>query len=816
MKKLYLALLLLLITTLSLSAQQATLSGTVKDTSGDPVSFASIYIKGTSTGTSANIDGVFTLKVSSGSVTLTFRAIGYKPTEKTVDVRGSESLNVVMTPESYSLSGVTIRPNAEDPAYEIIRNAIKNRKHHLTEVKEFSADVYIKGVQKLVGAPKKFFGRDIQKTLDLDTNRKGILYLSESQSQYSYQRPNKIHEEMISSKVAGRNNAFSFNKASDLNVNFYNNLMLENVLSSRGFVSPIADNALFYYKYKLLGVSAYNGESINKIEVIPRREHDPVFRGIIYITDDSWRILGTDLYLTKSTGINLIDTLTIAQQFMRVDKTYMPSNINFKFNGNVFGFKFEGYYLGVYNNYNLNPNFPKGFFTGEILKVPKAVNKKDSAYWVNNRPIPLTLEERSDYVRKDSIAKRKESKKYLDSVERVNNKFTVSKLLLSGYSINDRYDKEYFRLDPILRSVFYNTVEGFGIKYGVTYTKELEDSKRFSIRPEARYGFSNKTFTANLISSYYYDPIKKASVNFSFGSGIYDLNRYGTMSLFSNSLNSLLFERNFAKFYKKNFIDVSSSRELATGLQASASLGYAKNFDLANTTDYKFIDRKDREFTSNNPFTPTAETRLFPDYKALTVSAVLTYSIAQKYITRPDGKFYQESKYPRLQLSYRKGIKGALDSDVDYDLVNLEISQERIGLGLWGYTSFMISGGKFLNNARVYYPDAKHFRGNNSLTSLPDLRKFQFLDFYQYSTDRQYLEAHIEHNFAGLITNKIPLIRKLKLEEVAGFNYLTQPDKRNYKEFYFGLQRLIFRATYGFAYDGTKKVQQGFRISYGF
>jgi hypothetical protein len=67
-----------------------------------------------------------------------------------------------------------------------------------------------------------------------------------------------------------------------------------------------------------------------------------------------------------------------------------------------------------------------------------------------------------------------------------------------------------------------------------------------------------------------------------------------------------------------------------------------------------------------------------------------------------------------------------------------------------------------------------------------------------------------------LITNKLPLVRKLKLEEVLGFNYLTQPAKKNYKEFYFGLQRLIFRATYGFAYDGTHKVQQGFRISYGF
>lgn len=85
---------------------------------------------------------------------------------------------------------------------------------------------------------------------------------------------------MISSKVAGRNNSFSFNKASDLIINFYDNYLLENKLSSRGYISPIADNALFYYKYKLLGESKENGEIIHKIEVIPRRENDPVFRGL--------------------------------------------------------------------------------------------------------------------------------------------------------------------------------------------------------------------------------------------------------------------------------------------------------------------------------------------------------------------------------------------------------------------------------------------------------------------------------------------------------------------------------------------------------
>ena len=815
MNKIYLTLFLLVVT-LSVSAQQVKLTGTVKESNGESVPFASVYIKNTTIGTSANVDGLYTLSLDKGTHTIVYRAIGYKAVEKEITINENTSQDITLAPETYTLAAVTIDGNAEDPAYEIIRQAIKQRKAHLTEVDAYTANVYIKGVQKLIGAPKKFFGRDIQKTLDLDTNRKGILYLSESTSTFAFKQPDHVHEEMVSSKTAGRNNAFSFNKASDLIINFYQNILLENTLSSRGFVSPIAENALLYYRYKFLGVAVENGVTINKIQIIPRREHDPVFRGIIYIKDDSWHMVNADVYLTKNSGINLLDTLNISQQFLKVEDTYMPSNINFQFNGNVLGFKFEGYYVGVYSNYNIHPEFPKGYFNGEILKITKAVNKKDSLFWLNNRPIPLTQEESRDYVRKDSIATLKTSKKYLDSLERVNNKFGIGKLLLSGYTVNNRYDKKSLSFDPVLKAIIYNTVEGFAVKYGVTYTKNLEDRKYYSFRPEARYGFSNRIFTANLSANYYYDPVKRATISISGGSAIYDLNNLGTMALLGNSINSLLFETNFSKFYKKEFVNIGATRELANGLQASLVADYSRNSNLQNTTSFKIRDLKDKEFTSNNPFSPNTETPLFNNYNSLSISASLSYTIGQKYITRPDGKFYQDTKYPTITVNYRKGINNLLNSEVDYDLATIGLQQNRISAGMWGYASFVLSAGKFLNNNKVYYPEFKHFRGNNARFIKPDLKRFLFLDFYEFSTKEQYAEAHLEHNFSGLFSNKIPLVRKLKLEEVIGVSYLTQPLKSNYTEFYFGVQRLIFRAVYGFAYDGKKQAVHGFKLSYGF
>lgn len=818
-KKLLRVYLLILSITLSITAlaQQYEIKGKITDNDNNPIPFVSVFIKGTTKGVSANVDGVYSIKVDRALITLTFTVVGFKTASQTVDVFNDITLNKTLQAEHYTLNSVVIKANAEDPAYKIVRNAIKNRKGYLEEIFAYKSDVYIKGMQKLVGAPKKFFGRDIQKTLNLDTNRNGILYLSESQSKFSYMKQDKIKEEMISSKISGRNNAFSFNKASDMRINFYENLLLENTgLSARSFVCPIADNALFYYKYKLLGKTEENGLTVNKIEVIPKRKNDPVFRGVIYIAENTWRLMGTDLNLTKEAGVNLIDTLNIAQHFVKVDKYYMPGNLKFQFNGNVFGFKFEGYFISFYSNYDINPKFEKGYFTPEILKITKAVNKKDSAYWANNRPIPLTEEERKDYIKKDSIALRMQSKPYLDSVEKANNNFTLGKIIVTSYSHNDRYNKRSYTFDPLLQSVFYNTVEGFALKYGVTYRKRYENNRYFTLRPEVRYGFKNETFTANVSTYYYYDATKRAGVGLNFGSSISDLNSYGTMNLLSNSINSLLFERNFPKFYKKDFVSINTQRELATGLQGYLSLDYSRNHSLTNNTLFKFRDYDDRAFTSNNPLNPTDDSPFFPTYNSAAITASLTYTIGQKYITRPDAKIYTEPKYPRLSLKYKKGIEGLLGGETDYDLITFEAHQERIGLGLFGYTSFVVGVGKFLNNNKTYYPDFKHFSANRAMFFPPNLRKFRFLDFYQYSTNEHYFEAHLEHNFSGFILNKIPLLRKLKLEEVVGINYLTQPQKKNYKEYYFGIQRLAFGISYGFAYDGNRKVDQGFRFAYSF
>jgi hypothetical protein len=235
--KLTLSLLFTSLISLNLFAQ-LTISGKIKDEKSNPVPFATVYVKNTTLGTSANSEGEYSLQIKPGQYEVLYKAVGYKQESRKLDIKTSQVVNVGLATENYQLKDVTIY-SGPDPAYSIIRKAIKKRKTYLNEVKAYSVDVYIKGLQRLLETPKKFLGRDMNQVgrdIGLDSNRRGIVYLSESESRYNYEYPDNVHEVMISSKVSGRNRAFSFNRATDMTVNFYENLENWPELSNRPLI----------------------------------------------------------------------------------------------------------------------------------------------------------------------------------------------------------------------------------------------------------------------------------------------------------------------------------------------------------------------------------------------------------------------------------------------------------------------------------------------------------------------------------------------------------------------------------------------------
>lgn len=807
------------------SAQQFVLSGRITDQKNSSISFASVYIKNSTYGTTSNEDGVYQFKLTPGNYDVVYRYVGYKERIEHITITDhDERRNVIMEDEIFELKGVTVNGGLGDnSAIDIIRKVIAKREYYLNEIKSYSCTIYVKGVQKLTSAPKSLLKSGVSKVLDLDTNGRGILYQSESLSTFNYERPNKIKEVTIASRMAGITPTFSYNKASDLQANFYNNIFMVEGLSSSGFVSPVAENAPSYYNYKLVGTTVENGRTIDKIELSASGRHDHVFDGYIYIVEGDWRIYSVDLRLTnKANRLNLVDTMQISQQYVPIrDSTWMPASIQYDYNGNVFGFKFQGYYIGIYNNYKFNVEQPAGYFNGEILKVDTTANLKDAGYWFKNRPVPLTAQETRDYQKKDSIAALQKTKPYLDSLQKSKNRILIVPYTVFGFTATSRDNKDSLYVYPFIQTLFYNTVEGIGINLKARYSKTLDDFRQYSITPNLRYGFANKLFSANVHTSYTYDPFNAGEFFLDFGNDVLDLNNVGTRSLYFNTLSTLLSNNNYVKYYRSEFGNFGFKRELTNGVLWTAFLSYANRTQLFNNSYNHIFTSKTRHYTSNNPLAPDSvaasdRSVLFPQNQALTFNTSVKFTFDQQYISRPTGKVYLPSNYPTLTINYRKAIPGVFGSDADYDFASVDISQDRIRLGLSGYSSFKLSAGDFFNHKALYFMDYNHFLGNQGTTFDPTyVGSFHFLPFYTYSASGAYLEAHYQHNFAGSILNKVSFLRKFKLEEIIGANYLTEKNNQNYSEFYVGLQRLIFRVDYGVSYAGNKKYLQGIRIFYG-
>jgi hypothetical protein len=72
---------------------QLTITGTVSDATGTPISFANVAERNTQNGTTTAVDGTYSITVAENAV-LVFSFIGYQTT--TVQVNGSTTINITL------------------------------------------------------------------------------------------------------------------------------------------------------------------------------------------------------------------------------------------------------------------------------------------------------------------------------------------------------------------------------------------------------------------------------------------------------------------------------------------------------------------------------------------------------------------------------------------------------------------------------------------------------------------------------------------------------------------------------------------------
>lgn len=831
--------LLSIVVLLRIQANAARISGTITNTQGAALPFASVQIKGTTKGTTANNQGRYILDVEAGTYTIEVQFVGYAKQEKKITVgAGAVELNFSLNEQQLTLNAVTVKAGGEDPAYEIIRNAIKKRKGYLNAVDSFTVEAYIKTLVKTRHVPKKILGQKIDSTdrkgMGVDSAGKGIIYLSESLTRIASKKPNKIKLEVLSGRESG-SNGYGFNFPTF--IDFYENNV--NVLTSqfapRGFVSPIAEGALAYYKYHYLGSFFEDGVMINKIQVTPRRTFEPLFTGIINITENDWRIHSLDLMLTKKAQLEILDTLVIKQiQAPVTNNIWRVKNQVVNFSFNILGFDAVGNFLNDYNKYNLTPQFGKKYFDNVIVKYDTTVNKRTKAYWDSVRPVPLEPEEVKDYKIKDSAYRYQHdsvwTKAYIDSMRRRQGKITVGSVLQNGftrtsYNINKKTSTT-FKWNPLLPDLAYNTVEGVVLNASFSVRKSLSPNSQVLFTPHIRYGFSNTHVNAwgtvafsksfPMFGNNTDMPFRTNGVlSFSGGKRINQFNKDNPITPGVNSLYTLFFNRNYIKLYENYFGEVNYSNSTEGGLHYNLNALYEDRLPVSNSTNWSIIKYSAQKFTPNYP-TEILDSQ-FTRHQAFIAGFTLRYQPGQKFIQFPRNKVPIGSKYPTFELNYQKGIPDIAGSDVDFDKWKFSVYDD-MNLKLLGNLRYRFDVGGFINNNKVPVQDYQFFNGNQTFIASAYMNSFQLAPYYANSTTAHfYAVGHIEHHFNGMLTNKIPLFRRLNWYLVAGSNAFYVNSNNNYVEVFGGLENIakIFRVDVIASYLNGKNGQVGVRVGFG-
>lgn len=492
------------------------IKGTIKADDGNALAFASVFVKQTAAGAATDLDGRFELLLPPGQYDILFQYLGYETQQRRIEI-GNDlvEVNITLKTQVIVLQNVVIKAGKEDPAYTIMRKAISKAKYHTQQLDGYTARVYIKGKGQLNDYP--WFAK---KALEKEGITKDRLFISESVSDVKYTRPNKFEEKVIAVYTKGNNRDTSPNQF--INGSFYEPEIAE-------VVTPLSPSAFSYYRFEYLGSFKDNQYEISKIKVIPRSKGDNIFQGILFIVEDWWSIHSLDLSVMK---------LGIKAQVKQIynpidDKAWLPVSIQFKANGKIFGFDFEGNYMATVKDYKikLNPalivpemkmidekiekeeakKIEKKFskkdqqikerlesgkevtnkelrqmvkeyekeeqkktkepevISENIFKIDSLAYKKDSTFWSMIRPMALSKQEERGYRVSDSMSVVEKQREEGDTLRNKKGK--------KGFQLTDLLVGDTYKLSKTsdFRIHFpyggFNTVEGFNLVYRTSYYK---------------------------------------------------------------------------------------------------------------------------------------------------------------------------------------------------------------------------------------------------------------------------------------------------------------------------------------------------------
>ena len=716
-----------------------------------PLPFASI-ITNTNIGTLSDVDGQFYIKTTSLINEITVSYVGYQKVSIPISTN-NKYIKVQLNSSTESLNEIIITAK-ENPALQIIRNTIKNKKLNNIEtaLNSFKFNAYTKllvtanpdsingkidSVFILKNGKKKFSKIDSTNFKFKKEIEKQHLFISEKIAEYQFQKGKKTKEIILASRMAGlQQPIYELLAITFQDFSFYNEYY---TIAGTKYVNPIADNALEHYDYKILDTIENENRKSVLIYYKPKIIKDFTgIEGVLFIDLESYAITKGIAELKAIVNVKATQNYT----YLTENNSWFPSNRNIVIkkgdnneNVNLFGgiIKVSNsekndsivntskttpsditYFISKTENSNIQINIPVVVKNASsTIQFNDDASKKDDEYW--------------NLYRTDSITKRGlTTYKYLDSIaksENIENKIAIGRNLLKG-----NFHTKYINLN-LGKIINLNNYEGLRLGFGGVTNQNF--SSKFKIESYVAYGTKDKDFKYSFGTSFRLNKETNTWLGANFTN---DLKEAASMDFIAeNTSFSPINPRNLNidKFYNYKTVSAFFKYDIQPNLEAKLQIGTG---DYTPVFNYQFIN----------------STKNISRYKLTTATLNLQYKPKSEFMNSPIGKLTIKNEFPQFTFQLTKSFDDTFGSHFYFTQVNLRILHKIKPLRK-GVTNILIEGGLVFGDAPISHlynatpnytyksPWVKRitFAGKNS---------FETMGYNEFISDR-FLAIHLKQNF---------------------------------------------------------------------
>ncbi|MEH0156883.1 DUF5686 family protein [Limibacter armeniacum] len=743
--------LLVLLFSRHVYGQDFLIKGKVSDAeTKEGIPFANVFLKGSTKGTTTDLDGNYILQTTHTADSLVASYIGYQ--SKSIALtkgKSNQTIDFELNSTALSLNEVVVtRKGYENPAWDVIENVLKHRNENdLNKLKAFQFQSYTRNEIYVNNLTDKLRNnRTIKQMIEVAEHHTGTdsatslpLFISESVSDmYFINNPKKRTEHVQKTRMSGLgvedgSVLSQLTGAAFQDYNFYDNWVS---ILQKGFISPIASGWKGFYEYELeLQMHDLDGIPCYKITFEPKRKEDLAFTGTMWITDEAhgYALKKIDAKVSESANINFVEGIEIQQELIQPEKgsAWLPKNTRIKIQAKNLNDRWGGLLVDTKvanQNFIVNQEKPSTFYLQDIIIEKDANDPAEETYWSSSRPDPLTEEEQQVINTVESIK----------TLPRVKNLVNVLDIAFNGYINVGKID-----LGTYTHVYANNDIEKHRFRLGAT--TNVDFSTKYVLAGYLGYGTGDNKLKYNMTFRYIANRIKWTQFGFMHQ---YDLQRVG---IFDDDLNqdpAFMAATRWGEQTQAYYNELSRfwfQTDLTKGVTAKVTLRRS-SFDPAFDFEYS-LDPEKPELSGSNYVNAevVGELKIAPGHK-------MFYT---EYNTRA---VFTTDDRPALTLRYSYGIPNLLGSQFEYQKFYAGIDHS-FRMGRFGKTSYQLSG--------TYIPDVLPYpmlgvHLGNELPVFYNAYAFNLMNFMEFVSD-QYASLNLEHHFEGLIANRIPILNKLNV-----------------------------------------------------